>query len=225
MRWSQAVFAAMLMAASSTACLAQVGAAQPAVNPTGKARVAGRDGPLFDIGVSGYQALTQESSGNGTQQTPTNSAGGMLELRYIAKPVVGLELALSYNEANQTIAPKTGACGFQCSNPFTPLSGKAIQVGLDYVLSKKFGPVRPFAVGGLGFFITIPSNSVYVVDTVVRPDYVAGGGVDWSVLPHFGVRLQFRDNFYKAPDLSTLYNSTGHFTQSAEPMGGFYYRF
>ena len=99
MRWSQAVFAAMLMAASGTGCLAQVGAART-VNPTGEATSAAA---LFDIGVSGYQALTQESSGNGTQQTPTNSAGGMLELRYIAKPVVGLELALSYNEANQVI--------------------------------------------------------------------------------------------------------------------------
>jgi len=36
------------------------------------------------------------------------------------------------------------------------------------------------------------------------------------------VRLQYRGNLYKAPDLSKLYSSTNAFTHTAEPMIGVY---
>jgi len=44
------------------------------------------------------------------------------------------------------------------------------------------------------------------------------------LLPHIGLRLQFRGNLYKAPDLTTLYGSTGAFTRTSEPMVGVYFR-
>jgi len=226
MHRKQAILAAALLAAASGAvCRAQTGPAQPSASSASRTRAAAGDEPLFDIGVSGYQAFTHGTTGDGTQQTAKNAAGGMLELRYLAKPLVGFEFTFSFNPADQTFTPTTGNCGYQCQNPFTSLSAKASEIGVDYVLAKRFGALRPFAVGGLGFFITAPGNSVYADNTVVRPVYIFGGGVDWGFAQRLGVRLQFRDNLYKAPDLSDLYNSTGQYTQSAEPMAGFYYKY
>jgi hypothetical protein len=80
-------------------------------------------------------------------------------------------------------------------------------------------------LGGAGFIVTVPGSSPYSVTTVMRPDFIYGGGVDWSFLPHLGLRLQVRGNMSKAPNLSDLFNSTTKYTQVYEPMGGVFYRF
>ncbi len=91
-------------------------------------------------------------------------------------------------------------------------------------------------MGGIGFVFIVhrasPTGSTpngpvpgYAVNTVMRPDFVYGGGLDWSFLPHFGLRLQVRGNMTKAPNLFDLFNSTTKYTQIYEPMGGVFYRF
>jgi len=55
--------------------------------------------------------------------------------------------------------------------------------------------------------------------------FVYGAGLDWGVLPHLGLRFQYRGNLYKAPDLTKLYTSTNRFTHTAQPMIGAYFRF
>jgi hypothetical protein len=178
-----------------------------------------------DVALSGYGTFTSSTSGFGTQQTPSNSAGGILELRHIVNPLVGYEFDVSFNPANQAYAPKTGNCGFVCGEPPLSVSGKATQFGVNWVVSMKSGKLRPFALGGVGLMITVPGNSPYAVNTVVRPVFVYGGGVDWTFAPHFGLRLQARGNMSKAPNLSDLYTSTTVYTQIYEPMAGVFYRF
>jgi hypothetical protein len=179
-----------------------------------------------DVALSGFATFTSSTSGFGTQQTPHNSAGGLLEIRHIFNPLVGVEFAYSFNPANQSYAPKTGACGFVCGQPPLTVSGAASQVGANWIASVKKGNVRPFVLGGAGFLITLPlGTSPYTINTVVRPVFVYGGGLDWSFSPHLGLRLQVRGNMSKAPNLSNLYPSTTQYTQIYEPMGGVYYRF
>jgi hypothetical protein len=40
-----------------------------------------------------------------------------------------------------------------------------------------------------------------------------------------GLRFQYRGNLYKAPNLTTVFASTGAFTHASEPMIGAYFRF
>jgi opacity protein-like surface antigen len=225
MEWKQAVLFVVGIALASAACPAQTSAAgQAQTNNSTQPQARAANEPEFSIGGSFYKTFNQSSSGNGTAQTTTNSSGGVLELRYVDQPLVGFEFTYSYNPENQTLAPAPN-CSLTCANPKTPLTVKVSEVGLDYVVSKKFGSIRPFAVGGLGFFISSPNNSKYEVNTVVRPAFIFGGGLDWAALSHFGFRAQFRDNVYKAPDLSAFYPPTGEYTHTAEPMAGLYFSF
>lgn len=178
-----------------------------------------------DIGLSGYATFTSSSTGMGLKQTPTNSYGGMLEVRHIAKPLLGYEMTFSFNPNDQKYAPVTGSCALTCQNPVTSITNNAMEFTVDYVASKRIGNLRPFAVGGLGFYVSIPGDTPLGNNTSVRGVYVAGGGVDFDLSSHFGVRAQIRDNFYKAPNISSIYPATGVFTSSLEPMGGVYYRF
>lgn len=42
------------------------------------------------VGLSLYGAFNGSTSGNNTAQSPSNAAGGMIELRHISNPLVGL---------------------------------------------------------------------------------------------------------------------------------------
>jgi len=188
-----------------------------------------------DVALSGYRTITSSSSGSGTKQTPTDSEGGLFELRHIRNPIIGYEFEVSFNPANESyINPNatlsnncypTGPTGTPPSCQPLKVSGKATQFGVNWVFSKKIGNLRPFALGGIGLMITVPGSSPYSVNTVVRPDFIYGGGADWTFVPHFGFRVQVRGNMTKAPNLSDIYTSTTKYTQIYEPMAGIYYRF
>jgi hypothetical protein len=229
MKWMLTTFILMGMAAlTGTAAYGQADApagGQPSKAAPARAQV--ESVAQTDVGLSGYFAMTNATSGNGTKQTPTNAPGGMLELRHIQNSFVGYEMAFSYNPADQSYAPNGASCGLVCGNPNPPtkITGNAAEVSIDYVVSKKMGNLRPFAVGGLGFFIAVPGATPFGNNTSVRPTYVFGGGVDYGFGSHLGVRVQVRDNMYKAPNTSSIYPATGVFTYSLEPMGGVYYRF
>lgn len=176
-----------------------------------------------DTALSAYRSFNYASTGNGTQQTPSDSIGGMVELSHIQNPFLGYEVTYSYNRNNQTYAPISGSCGFFCSNGTLVQPAYQNEVGLDWIFSMKAASFRPFAVAGAGFMITVPSTIGYALNTIVRPAYIYGGGVDWGG-QRFGLRLQYRGNYYHTPDLSGVYPTTGKFTQTAEPMAGIYYR-
>ncbi len=84
--------------------------------------------------------------------------------------------------------------------------------------------LRPFGVLGVGLLLNEPTGGQSNTTSSKRAVYVYGAGLDWGLLPHIGLRLQYRGNLYKAPNLTTLYTSTGAFTHTAEPMIGLYFR-
>lgn len=214
-----------IAALTGAAAQDQAGAPASGQTPTAASQRASSGSRQTDFGLSGLYALTSGTSGLGTKQTPSNGAGGLVELRQIIKPLMGYDFAVTYNQAPQAYAPNPGACGLACNNPAVSLGGRAVGVTLAYVASRQFGSVRPFALAGVGFFIAIPDSTPLGNNTSIRGAYVYGGGVDWSTKGHLGVRLQCRANLYKAPNTSLIYPATGMFTQSIEPMGGVFWRF
>lgn len=177
----------------------------------------------FDYSASFFKTFTRATTGDGTVQTPVDSYGGMIGMRYTQTPFIGFELTYSLSNLDQKYAVDPATCTFTCSNQTVTIPNKMHQVGLDWVVSKRSGSIRPFALGGIGFVISASSGDYYDLNTVVRPGYIYGGGADWGS-PKFGLRVQYRGTFYKAPDLAGNFFPTGKFTQTAEPMVGIYYR-
>jgi opacity protein-like surface antigen len=179
-----------------------------------------------DIGGSIYGAFSGTTSANGAQQSPSNSAGGIIEVRHLANPLVGFEGTYSFNHADQTYSelacPVTGMT--PGCNPVQTVKANAHELTADYVPSVKIANLRPFGVLGLGLLLNEPGSGQANSTSSFKIVYVYGAGLDWGLAPHFGLRFQYRGNLYKAPDLSTLYGSTGAFTHTAEPMIGLYLR-
>jgi opacity protein-like surface antigen len=177
-----------------------------------------------DVALSLYGAFSGSTNGNGTVQSPSNAAGGLVELRHISNPLMGYDVTYSYNRDNQTYK---NSAALPCpTNGCTvaAVSANAHQLGGDWVVSLHAANVRPFALAGVGVLFNEPVNSQNTSSST-KPVFIYGAGLDWGLVPHLGLRLQYRGNLYKAPALSNVFTSTGAFVHTAEPMIGGYFRF
>lgn len=177
-----------------------------------------------DIGLSVYGAYSGRTTGNGIEQSPSNAAGGILEVRHIRNPLVGFEGTYSFNGDNQVYSPQV-TCGIPC-DPQVPaiVSAHAHEFTADWIASVKIANLRPFALGGGGLLFHQPSSGSQYAASSTQGVFVYGGGLDWGLIPHIGLRFQYRGNLYRAPDLSTVYSSSKAFVHTAEPMIGLYFR-
>ena len=177
-----------------------------------------------DAALSIYGAFNGTTNGNGTVQSPANSAGGLIELRHISNPIVGYEATYSFNRDNQTY--RSSCAGVTCTaiEPAT-VSANAHEISGDWIASVHIANLRPFALAGVGLLFNQPSGSQTNTNSQTKPAFIYGAGLDWGLFPHIGLRFQYRGNLYKAPDLTRLYTSTNAFTKTSEPMIGAYVRF
>ena len=178
------------------------------------------------IALSAYGAFSGTTTGHGTTQSPSNAAGVMFELRHISNPILGFEATYSYNRANEAYSqtsPPSCPINVQCAQIPVSVPANAHEVTLDWTPSLSIANLRPFGVLGVGALFDVPTGGLSNTGTVARAVYVYGAGLDLGILPHIGLRFQYRGNLYKAPDLSTLYSSTGAFTHTSEPMLGIYF--
>lgn len=182
-----------------------------------------------DVALSLYGAFSGRTDASGYTVSPANSAGGMFELRHISNPILGFEGTYSYNRANEHY---TSNIAVTCVNgsPCPPLSASvranAHEVTVDWVPSVHVANIRPFGVLGVGALFNVPQNSGTSTGTKnsTQAVYVYGAGLDWGLVPHIGLRLQYRGNLYKAPDVTSLFTSADKFRHTAEPMIGIYFR-
>ena len=187
-------------------------------------------GAQTDVALSAFGAFSGTTNGNGTAQSPSNAAGGLIELRHIDNALIGYEATYSFNRANQVYRAAATACpvgtlpGCVPSSP-APVSADAHEITGDWVVSVKVANLRPFALAGLGVLLNEPAGNQANTTSSIQAVYTYGAGLDWGLVPHIGLRLQYRGNLYKAPDLSRLYTSTNAFTHTSEPMIGAYFRF
>jgi opacity protein-like surface antigen len=181
-----------------------------------------------DIAASLYGSFGGSTSGNGVQQSPSNAAGVLLELRHLSNPLIGYELTYSYNHNDQTYTEPAVSCGLPCGSATTVtkyVPANAHEVTADYIVSVPIMNMRPFVLAGGGLIFNSPSGSQSGTGSVTQPVFVYGVGLDYTILPHIGIRGQYRGNVYKAPQLASAFSSTGAFTKTAEPMLGVYLRF
>ena len=142
-----------------------------------------------DIAVSLYGAFSGATTGNNVQESPSNSAGGMIEIRHIVNPIVGYEGTYSFNRGNQTYT--------SCPAPFNPLCeqfpvlANAHEVSGDWVASLKVSNLRPFALAGVGFLFDVPTGGQTGTTINTKPMFMGQGLTGeffrtWAFAGNFG---------------------------------------
>jgi len=180
-----------------------------------------------DIAASIYGAFSGSTTGNNVIQSPSNAAGVLLEVRGIKNPLVGFEGTYSYNRSDQGYASQTVVCPASnptCNTPAAFVLNNAHEITGDWIVSVKVANLRPFALAGGGLLLNQPSGGQTATMSATKGIFVYGGGLDWGLLPHIGLRLQYRGNVYSAPALTTIFTSSGAFIHTAEPVVGIYFK-
>jgi len=158
--------------------------------------------------------------------------------------------AYAYSEPNPPCpAPGTGQpCGPTTITATVPVNQHEITG--DWVLSMRMPHFHPFLLLGGGVLVDAPGPGMVTAtttimtcattdplcgptvttkqiatDTVTKGLFQYGVGADMPVLPHIGIRFQFRGNLFRAPDVTKAFAATGKFTQEVEPMVGVSFRF
>jgi len=178
------------------------------------------------LSVYGMSSSTTNYNIGLEHQTSANAAGGLFEFRHISNPLVGYEVTYSFNRANQVYTYTGTTPAGSGPGPFlAAVSANAHEITGDWLLSAHAGKLRPFALVGVGLLLTQPVSGQSQTTSSNEPVYVYGAGLDWRLVPHLGLRFQYRGNVYKAPNITTAYGSNGGFTHTAEPMIGAYFKF
>jgi hypothetical protein len=187
----------------------------------------------IDLGVSGVGEFN--STGSGTvniDAKPTtvnlrtsNTLGALVTVRYIKSPWIGFEGNYGYARYTENFTP------FGSPAPGTPLTGgvqtNASEYTLGYVAhTPTYFNVQPFISAGLGTIAFRPTTfGGQSLNEQARAAYYYSVGVEKAISPHFGLRAQFRQLFFLAPDFGQNYLTIKHHTSTLEPGIGFYIRF
>ena len=183
----------------------------------------------IDLAISGVGNFNKDSSGTAIVQTvpttvnlsPGNTVGVLLTLRYIRSPLIGGEFNYSYARYTDTFTPFA-------TQPFAGVQQNAGEYTVGYVAhARPFFGVVPFASAGLGTIVFRPTpGGGEGLTNQARAAYYYSVGVEQTVLsPHFGIRAQLRQVFFKAPDFETNYLTIQQRTSTFEPGIGFFLRF
>jgi opacity protein-like surface antigen len=184
-----------------------------------------------DIAASIYGTFSGTTTGNDVIQTPSNAAGVLFEVREIKNPLVGFEGTYAYNRSDQGYQSQITNCpslppstATSCNTPPAFVLNNAHEVTGDWIVSVKVANLRPFALAGGGLLFNQPSGGQTATMSATKGVLVYGGGLDWGLLPHIGLRFQYRGNVYSAPALTTVFTSSGAFIHTAEPVVGIYFK-
>ncbi len=174
----------------------------------------------LDLSVNGIGVYTKSVQGTNYQgvaitQTASNTLGALVTLRYTKSPLFGAEINYSYARFTERFSNYIVGGAQTNASEYTVgyVAHGPNLLGLQTFASGGVGTIafRPTPFGGQG----LPARA--------RLAYYYSVGLEQPVFSsHFGVRAQFRQIFYKAPDFDQNYLTINRRTFTSEPAIGFY---
>lgn len=178
----------------------------------------------IDLGVSGIGVFSKNTNGpNYLGQTvnlvPSNTFGPLIQIRYTRSPLVGFEVNYAFPRYTDNYTYSGFILGAQSQHAETSL-GYVAHIG-------NFLGLQPFVGGGAGGLAFRPTKGGgQGLPTQVRLVYYYNVGAETLVYgSHFGLRAQFRQLFYGAPDYNQNYLASNQRSITSEPSAGFFIRF
>ncbi len=166
--------------------------------------------------------INTDSTGNGISDRATHSAGLLASYTYLFNKWAALEGSYGYSRNTQNyFADGIGIGGVQVNiHEFTG----AFRFGIP----THTGKIRPYALAGSGALQFSPTTDVGNAAGALsqtKSVFLYGGGADFNLANHVGVRAEYRAFLYKAPDFAIPGMTTDSLTHLAQPSVGIFYRF
>jgi opacity protein-like surface antigen len=176
-----------------------------------------------EISLQGTGFFTKDSSGQGTTQRATNTGGFLVGYRYNLTRWLAAEADYGYDRNSQHYFGSSGFSRIQ-ANVHQATGGLVVRIPTSHRF--RFSPYVLAEGGALVFDPT--GNSFGTVPGAQRQTtgvFVYGGGADFPLLKHVGLRAEYRGLVYSAPDFGLAALNTNTITHTAQPSAGLVFRF
>jgi opacity protein-like surface antigen len=175
-----------------------------------------------EVSVQGMGFFTKNSQGGGLTQHSTSGGGFLVGYRYHFFRWLAADA--SYGRVRNT------------QQNFTPVGALNVQSNVHQITGALVVtvPVRvfrlkPYVLAGAGGLIFDPTgNSGGFVPGASRQSKAAfeyGGGVDYRIVTHLALRVEYRGFVYKQPDFGLAVLNSGATTHTAQPSAGLVIQF
>lgn len=188
-----------------------------------------------DFGLSGVGEFTNNTNGTNylSQQVnlvTSNTLGALGTLHYQKSPFVGFEVNYGYVRYTENYTLTSTAQSPPGSSSYVlgiQTNQDEITVGYRAQSRSQYFGLQPFAAVGAGTILFKPtSGGGQRLPNQYRAGYYYAVGAEAPLLgPHFGVRGQFRQVFYYAPDFLENYLTDKQRQITSEPTIGVFLRF
>lgn len=170
-----------------------------------------------EASISALAQSTSDVSGKGVSDNPTQSIGAQAAFRHSYHWWLGFEASYDYTRFSEHYSARP----FAIQHNTHEFGGSYLVHGGDFL------GFRPFALAGVSALVFSPSlNGGQNVSWQGEPAVNFGAGIDHGLLTsHFGIRLQYRGVFAKAPDFNLTELDAGKSRLTSEAMAGIYLRF
>jgi len=164
----------------------------------------------------------KSATGNGVTDDPTRSGGISAAYTFMLNNWMGLEGAYGWSRDTQNYSGDFGAAGVQAN--IHEITGA-------FVLKPAFHfpKVRPYLVAGPAALRFSPTTSATAAMagamSQTKAAFVYGGGADFAMTNHLGLRVDYRGFVTKPPDFTLSSLTVGSTTHLAQPSIGVFFRF
>ena len=175
-----------------------------------------------EVSLQGTGFFTQDTNGQGTSRTSTNTGGFLLGYRYHINRWLAAEANYGFDRNTQRYFSTSGLSRVQ-SDVHTATA--AAVVNLPFRISR----FNPYVLGGGGSLVFHPTGNaggfVSGADTQAKGTFLYGGGVNYTLTRHLALLAEYRGYVYKDADFGFKSLNTDSWTHTAQPSAGIVFRF
>ncbi len=175
-----------------------------------------------EVAVQGTGFFTKDSPQNGTLQHSTNTGGFLLNYRFHINGWLAAEASYGYDRNTQENFTSSGNFGIQ-SNVHQATGALVADIPVT------FARMRPYVLAGAGALVFDPTGKIEGLvsgaQRQARPAFVYGGGVDYRLVRHVALRLEYRGLVYDRPDFGIATLSSSVIAHTAQPSAGLVFHF
>ena len=170
-----------------------------------------------EVSVQGTGFFTKDSQQNGTFQHSTDTGGVLVNYRFHFNSWLAAEASYGYQRNTQQNFTPGGEFGIQTN---VHQATGALVVNLPFSVAR----MKPYVLAGAGALVFDPTGNqggfVPGAQEQARPAFVYGGGVDYRLVRHVALRLEYRGFVYNRPDFGLATLSSNVTTHTAQPSAG-----
>jgi opacity protein-like surface antigen len=177
--------------------------------------------PPSQVNLSYTGVFTKDTSGNGITDNATRAGGLQVSYTYMFNHWTGVEGTFGWARNTQNYSGDFGASGIQ-SNMHEMTGALVLRPPV------RLAKVRPYMLAGTGalrFSPTADAGNSAGILSQTKAAFLYGGGADFDVARHVGIRADYRGFLTRTPDFKSATLTLDATTHVAQPSLGIFFRF